>query len=228
MATVDGTSLRTQIEDHKVRLKVLHRQGKLTPEAALFIDGIMLLMELMVTVLLERTTKKTSATSSLPRSGSDGTDGTARKRTNSRGRSQKTCDNANLRQKSTTRTSPVSACSGCGRSMVSIEASGHETRTLVDIVFEVVTTHVEAEIKTCPDCRRETRGGFPDTMPGPLQYGHGIIAFAIHQMAAHMVPLRRVAQTLRALTGRGVAEATLLVRTPRPRPRRLGEGRHRV
>ncbi len=73
MATVDGTSLCTQVEDHKVRLKALHRQGKLTPEAALFIDGIMLLMELMVTVLPERTTKKTSANSSLPRSGSDGT-----------------------------------------------------------------------------------------------------------------------------------------------------------
>ena len=80
----------------------------------------------------------------------------------------------------------------------------------MDIVFEVTTSHVEAEIKTCPDCRTETRGAFPDTMPGPLQYGHGIIAFAIHQMAAHMVPLRRVAQTLKVLTGRSIAEATLL------------------
>lgn len=215
MATFDGTSPRTRIEDRKVRLKVPYRRGRLTPEAALFIDGVMLLMEPMVTVLPERTTKKTSANSSLPRSGSDGTDGTARKRTNSRGRSRKTCDSASPRQKSATRTSPVSACSGCGRSMASIEASGHGTRTLVDIVFEVVTTHAGAGIKTCPDRRGETRGGFPDTMPGPLRYGHGIIAFAIHRMAARMVPLRRVAQTLRALTGRGVAEATLPARCER-------------
>ncbi len=30
----------------------------------------------------------------------------------------------------------------------------------------------------------ESRGSFPDDMPGPLQYGHGILAFATHLMVA--------------------------------------------
>ena len=70
--------------------------------------------------------------------------------------------------------------------------------------------HVDAEIKVCPDCATETRGTFPDTMPGPLQYGLGIIAFAVHMLAAQMVPLKRTAQVLKTITGRSIAEATLL------------------
>ena len=91
-----------------------------------------------------------------------------------------------------------------------MKCSGHEKRTRMDIVFELRTEHVEAVIKTCPDCLTETRGTFPDDMPGPLQYGHGIIAFATHLLSAQMVPLRRVAQTLKALIGHSIAEATLL------------------
>ena len=80
----------------------------------------------------------------------------------------------------------------------------------VDIVFETRELRVEAEIKTCPRCRTETRGRCPDDMPGPLQYGHGVVAFATHLLTAQMLSLRRTAQTLKALTGRALAEATLL------------------
>ena len=65
-------------------------------------------------------------------------------------------------------------------------------------------------MKTCPRCGAETRGQFPDNMPGPLQYGHGIVAFVTHLLTAQMLSLRRTAQTLKALTGRAIAEATLL------------------
>ena len=87
----------------------------------------------------------------------------------------------------------------------------------MDIVFETRELTVEAEIKTCPRCRTENKGAFPDDMPGPLQYGHGIVAFATHLMAAQMVPLKRTAQTLKALSGRAIAEATLLAWTARLR-----------
>ena len=106
--------------------------------------------------------------------------------------------------------SAVTECSGCGRDIARVECAGHEKRTRMDLVFEIRTEHVEAEIKTCPDCHTETRGAFPDNMPGPLQYGHGIIAFAVHLLTAQMVPLRRVAQTLKALLEHSISEATLL------------------
>ena len=50
----------------------------------------------------------------------------------------------------------------------------------VDILFETREPTVEAEIKTCPRCRTENKGRFPEGMPGPLQYGYGIVAFATH------------------------------------------------
>ena len=56
----------------------------------------------------------------------------------------------------------------------------------------------------------EERGAFPDSLSGPLQYGHCIVAFAAHLLVAQMVPLKRVVQTMKAMTGRAVAEATLL------------------
>ena len=106
--------------------------------------------------------------------------------------------------------SAVTECSDCGRDMARVECSGHEKRTRMDIVFNLRTEHVEAEIRICPDCHTETRGSFPNDMPGPLQYGHGTFAFTTHLLSAQMVPLRRVAQTMEARIGHGNAEATLL------------------
>ena len=47
-------------------------------------------------------------------------------------------------------------------------------------------------------------------MPGPLQYGPGIVACAVHLLCAQMVPLKRTAAMIRAMTGRLLSEATLL------------------
>ena len=109
-----------------------------------------------------------------------------------------------------TRTAPVTECRACGRDLEGVAPAGHERRRLVDLVFETRELTVEAEIKTCPRCRTEQRGAFPKEMPGPLQYGPGIVAFAVHLLTAQMVSLKRTAQTLKALTGRAIAEATLL------------------
>ena len=46
-------------------------------------------------------------------------------------------------------------------------------RTLIDIVFEKVVRHADAQIKHCARCHAETRACFPHQMPGPLQYGPG-------------------------------------------------------
>ena len=82
-----------------------------------------------------------------------------------------------------TRTAPVTTCRACGNNLEGVSPSGHERRVQVDIVFETRELTVEAEVKTCPRCRTETRGRFPEDMPGPLQYGHGIVAFATHLLA---------------------------------------------
>ena len=45
----------------------------------------------------------------------------------------------------------------------------HERRTKIDIVFEKVVEHVDAEVKQCPVCDATVKGRFPADMHGPLQ-----------------------------------------------------------
>ena len=70
--------------------------------------------------------------------------------------------------------------------------------------------HADAEIKHCARCHTETRARFPHEMPGPLQYGPGIKAYVVHLLIAQMLSLKRVAQSMHALIGQLLSEATLL------------------
>ena len=87
---------------------------------------------------------------------------------------------------------------------------GYERRTRIDIVFEKVVSHVDAEIKQCPQCQAQTKGTFPAQMSGPLQYGPGIRAYALNLLVAQMLSLRRVQQSIKTLIGQAIAEATVL------------------
>ena len=93
----------------------------------------------------------------------------------------------------------VDACERCGEDLTDAACTGHERRTLIDIVFEKVVRHVDAQIKHCARCHTETRARFPHEMPGPLQYGPGIKAYVVHLLIAQMLSLKRVAQSMHAL-----------------------------
>lgn len=211
MPTVNTVSVREEFDAFRERFHDLREQGKVSPECEVLFSGLPMLMQLMLTVFMEKTTRRGSGNSGLPSSQTP-PDGTATGRPGARGKDPdpKVHDNASVREVTETSVSAVTECSGCGRDMAGVDNSGHGRRTLKDIVFEVRTEHVDAGIRTCPDCGAETRGAFPDTMPGPLRYGHGTVAFATHLLTARMVPLRRVAQTMKALVGTAIAEATLL------------------
>jgi transposase-like protein len=91
-----------------------------------------------------------------------------------------------------------------------IPATGHERRTKVDIIFEKVVSHVDAEIKVCPQCKMENKGHFPEDMAGPLQYGQGIKGYMINLLFAQMISLKRVQQMIQTLIGQILSEATIL------------------
>ena len=211
MASVNKASLRTEFEAIKTRFKSLCADGKLSPEGRALVESMLLLFELLLAVFLEKTTPKGSHNAGLPSSRTD-PDETARRRPGKKGKGPQTetAPSQSRRVVVETRHVPLTECRACGHDLDRIAPSGHERRVKVDIVFETRELTVEAEIKTCPRCRSETRGAFPDDMPGPLQYGPGIVAFATHLLTAQLLSLKRTAQTLKALTGRAVAEATLL------------------
>ena len=211
MARVNKASLRTAFEAHQAQFKQLCRDGKVSAECEVLFNALLTLLQLLLAVFLEKHTPKGTQNSGLPSSRTD-PDETARGHTGARGKGpdSRAAGGGSTRMVVETRTAPVTECRACGHDLEGIVPTGHERRVQVDIVFETRELTVEAEVKTCPRCRTETRGRCPDDMPGPLQYGHGVVAFATHLLTAQMLSLRRTAQTLKALTGRALAEATLL------------------
>ena len=211
MATVNKASPRSEFDALKGRFEALCAAGGMSPGGRALFEALLMLFGLLMAVFMERNTPKGSGNSGLPSSKAE-PDATARRRPGAKGKgpTDRAAGEGPTRLLVERRTAPVTACRACGRDLRRVAPTGHERRVLVDIVFETRETTVEAEFKTCPRCRTETRGAFPDDMPAPLRYGHGVVAFATHLLAAQMVPLKRTAQTLKALTGRAVAEATLL------------------
>ena len=67
-------------------------------------------------------------------------------------------------------------------------------------IFEKVVTHVDAEIKQCPQCRTRNKGPFPADMAGPVQYGPGIKGYVMNLLIALMISLKRVQQSIQTLT----------------------------
>ena len=209
MARVNKTSLRTEFEALKARFAALCADGKMGEEGRTLVEALLMLFELLMAVFMEKATPKGSQNSGLPSSQTD-RDETTRPGAKGKGPRAGAAGARAQRRVVETRTAPVTECRACGRELDDIDPTGRERRVQVDIVFETRELTVDAEIKTCPRCRTETRGRFPDNMPGPLQYGHGIVAFATHLLSAQMLSLKRAAETLKALTGRVIAEATLL------------------
>ena len=211
MATVNKASLRTEFDALKARFEALCAAGKMSAQSRALVDALLMLFELLMAVFMEKHTAKSSANSSLPASQSPD-DATARSRPGAKGKgpsyNAERC--ANTRTREHVRVRAVDSCARCGEDLTDTACTGHERRTLIDIVFEKVVRHADAEIKHCPRCHTETRARFPAEMPGPLQYGPGIKAYAVHLLVAQMLSLKRVAQSMHALIGQLLSEATLL------------------
>ena len=211
MATVNKASLRAQFDALKARFESLCAAGKMSAEGRALVDALLMLVELMMAVFMEKHTPKSRANSSLPASNSPH-DETARTRPGAKGKGPSHNDArcANTRTHVRVTVLSVDACAHCDADLTDAACTGHERRTLIDIVFEKVVRHLDAEIKHCPRCHAETRARFPRQMPGPLQYGPGVKAYVVHLLIAQMLSLKRVAQSMHVLIGQLLSEATLL------------------
>ena len=214
MARINQASLRAQLHDCRAQFEAIKQHGEASADTLALINALFMLVDIVVAVFLERTTPKTSRNSGLP-SSRDGTDDgqthtEGKSGSRSRGPKARHARSDTLRTVTTTHTSPVTGCRQCGHDLTATACTAHEQRVEIDIVFETVERQVTAEIKTCPRCHTRTKGSFPATMPGPLQYGPGIVAYVVHLLCAQMVSLKRTAAMIQAMTGRLLSEATLL------------------
>lgn len=117
---------------------------------------------------------------------------------------------ANTRTVETTQVAKVTDCQFCGEALENTPVTEHERRTKIDIIFEKVVSHVDAEIKVCPRCNMKNKGRFPEEMSGPLQYGPGIKGYVVNLLVAQMVSLKRAQTMIRTLIGKVLSEASIL------------------
>ena len=211
MASVNRQSLREEFTALQERFGQLSADGKVGAESGALIEALLMLLKLLMAIFLEKTTPKTSANSSKPSSQTPKDEsalGPAGPHT--KGRAYDPSRSGNTRTVEYTQISPVSFCETCGEDLRAVRPHGHERRTQIDIVFEKVLTHVDAEIKSCPHCEGETRGAFPEAFAGPVQYGAGIKAYVLNLVIAQMIALKRAQQSIQSLIGLMISEATIL------------------
>lgn len=211
MASVNKESLREEFGALQGRFARLSADGKITAESGALVEALLMLLKVLMAVFMEKNTPKNSTNSSKPGSQTP-KDDTALTRAGTHGKGKELTESrsANTRTVQSEQISPVSFCEACGEDLHKVLSQGYERRTQIDIVFEKVVTHIDAEIKPCPHCGTEARGSFPEAFCGPLQYGAGIKAYALNLLIAQMLSLKRVQQSLETLLGQLISEATIL------------------
>jgi transposase len=211
VASVNQQSLREEFEALKGRFSQLCTDGKITAESRALFEALLMLLQVLMAVFMEKNTPKNSTNSSKPSSQTP-KDETAISGagTHSKGNVYHQRRSANTRTVESVQISKVGFCEDCGEDLREVPSQGYERRTQIDIVFEKVVTHVDAEIKPCPHCGAQARGAFPEAFSGPLQYGAGIKAYVLNLLLAQMISLKRVQHSIQTLIGLVISEATML------------------
>jgi len=211
MANINKMSVRGELDRLQSEFERLSQENALTGESRLLMRSMLTLLELICAIFLEKNTPKTTKNSSKPSSQTD-KDESALGQQGSKGKGKRERPDlaANSRVVETVTVSEVTTCLVCGEDLTHTHCHGQERRTRIDIVFEKVVQHVDAQIKSCPSCDSQVKGAFPADMPGPLQYGNGLKAYCINLLICQMVALNRVQKSVKAMIGVVISEATLL------------------
>jgi len=144
MATVDKTSIREEINRLKKQFEQLCSDGKVASEIQVVMNSLLVVVDLILVIFLEKKTRKNNKNSSIPSSQTD-KDETAKKGDKSNGKGKKLGGKVgNTRTKETVTVSNVDTCNICGLPLEETSCQGHERRTKIDIVFEKVVEHVDA------------------------------------------------------------------------------------
>jgi transposase len=211
MGSVNGQSVREEAQRIKTEFDRLSANEKMDNDIKVLFQSMFILINLLIAIFLEKTTKKDNKNSSKPSSQTEKDESSVTHTgTNGKGKQESDTIADNVRTVETVTVAKVSQCDICGQDLSNTLCQDVERRTKIDIVFEKVAEHVDAEIKHCDNCDSTVKGKFPSDMPGPLQYGNGLKAYIINLLVCHMISLNRVQKLIKTLIGRIISEASLL------------------
>ena len=211
MGNINRQSVREEAERIKSEFDRLVANKEINNQSKMLFQSMLILINLLIAIFMEKTTKKDSKNSSKPSSQTEKDDSaTTNTITNGKGKQETDVVANNTRTIETITIARVTQCHVCGQDLTKIPCEHTERRTKIDIVFEKVVEHVDAEIKHCNRCDATVKGKFPPDMPGPLQYGIGIKAYIINLLVCQMISLNRVQKLVKTLIGTLISQASLL------------------
>lgn len=105
----------------------------------------------------------------------------------------------------------LSTCPGCQHSLADVPSQSYEKRQVFDLPPpRMISTEHRAETKYCIYCGKYHTAAFPAEVKAPVQYGKSIAAWTVYLNAYQLVPLERISQMYKDLTGYRPSQATLL------------------
>jgi len=211
VASVNKQSVREEAERIQSEFNKLSANKKISSESMVLFQSMLILINLLISIFLERTTNKNNKNSSKPSSQTEKDESSVTlPGTNGKGKSETTTTAYNTRTIESVTVLEVTQCDVCGQDLTKTVCEHHERRTKIDIIFEKVVEHVDVEVKHCSSCDATVKGAFPIDMPGPLQYGNGLKAYIINLIVCQMISLNRVQKLIKTIIGEILAEATIL------------------
>lgn len=203
-------SIRQEIDRLKVESQKFLNDDKIPSETRFFIQSMLSMMDIIVSVLLIKKIRKNSGNSSIPPSQDHGSSGNGSKVSGDGEQVNRGSQLPNSRNISEEIVLPVEECKSCGSDLSGQKADNSETRIEIDIIYEVIEKKITAEIKECESCGGVTKAQFPEGVDGPLQYGKGIRSAIINYLVVQMLSYERCAEHFKGLLGKLISQATML------------------
>lgn len=203
--------MREEAKRIKLEFNRLAENNNISDECKMIFKSMLMLINLLIAIFLEKTTKKDNKNSSKP-SSQTGKDESAltHQGTNGKGKPENDTATDTTRTVENVTLIKLEQCNVCGESLKNTACHEHERRTKIDIIFEKVIEHVDVEVKHCATCDSTVKGKFPVDMPGPLQYGNGLKAYIINLLIGQMISLNRVQKLVKSIVGEVIAETSFL------------------
>ena len=201
-------SIRKKIDEAKANVAKTLASGNVSPESKALIDTLLMIIEILVAVFLEKKTRKDSSNSGLPPSLNNGSNGNRNQGSGKRGSLGSELNN--LKHTESLKTVSPLYCTDCEADLSNTKIHGKEERKEIDISYEIITHTVVAEVKKCHECGKLNKGEFPKGMDGPVQYGDGIKSAIINYMVIQMMSLQRIQEHMMGLIGRAISQAVML------------------
>ena len=204
-------SIRKQIDKAKKEIADHLAKEKISPAFIATINSLLLILDVVVTVLLEKKTRKNSSNSGTSPSHDIGSTKNNRNKKKKRKKTKKKgqeLDNSHHEKEE--KISSPDKCHNCHADLQDEEIIKKEERKMIDIEYIIKETVVVAQTKECPDCGEQTTGKFPQGMDGIEQYGIGIRTGIIDMMIFQMISLIRIQEYFKGLIGRNISQAIML------------------